>query len=120
VPEQFGGASITYRTGGTDVVLSGTYIGDRLTRGFRGLEAVRQNSQRLPLEPNPPEVPQWILLDSYFAAELNVQREISPTVKLYLQVSNVFNNRTPDEARALTSRPVMGRMSTIGTRIRLK
>ncbi len=120
VPEKFGGASITYREGGTDVILSGSWIGDRRTRGFRGLEAVRQNSQRLPLEPNPPEVPQWILLDSYFAAELNVQREISPTVKLYLQVSNVFNNRTPDEARALTSRPVMGRVSTIGTRIRLK
>ena len=120
VPEQFGGASITYRTGGTDVVLSGTYIGDRLTRGFRGLESVRRSSQRLPVESGLADIPTWISLDSYVSADLNLQRQVSPKVKVYVQIQNVFNNRTGDEGLTLTSRPVMGRMSTIGTRIRLK
>ena len=120
VPEQFGGASLTYRSGDTDVVLSGTYIGNRLTRGFRGLESVRRSSSRLPVESGLPDIPRWIELEAYVSADLNIQRQISPKVGVYLQIQNVFNNATGDEGLTLTSRPVMGRMSSIGTRIRLK
>jgi hypothetical protein len=66
------------------------------------------------------DIPTWISLDSYVSADLNLQRQVSPKVKVYVQIQNVFNNRTGDEGLTLTSRPVMGRMSTIGTRIRLK